>query len=335
MARAFGYTPGSFQVLCHHFRRQECPSFFDNPKPGPRTQPTKAATRDIIVKLRKSNHSVHEISEVLRARKMPPSPTAVREVLKSECFAPLPCRLDEERPTALRPSVARPANVRQLSLTPRRFETACGGLFLFVPGLVALDLEVLAKSAHLPGSVMISPSHALRAMLPLKFWSLEHRSHVMPYVADEGLILLVGFNVISKRSFLSEYSSRVGHAQIVKLQEANQGCVSGDRQFQGESFNLDIHSIPYYGEHPVVQCHFVAMRSRRQKSVLAILAQDLDGRAFCYAMPTCARVRSPTGSSSSTSNRRIRPFPPREAYRPQRRVDWLPAWKASLGTTPC
>jgi hypothetical protein len=29
--------------------------------------------------------------------------------------------------------------------------------------------------------------------------------------------------------------------------------------------------------------HFVAMRSRRQKSVLTFLAQDVDGRAFCYS----------------------------------------------------
>ncbi len=32
-----------------------------------------------------------------------------------------------------------------------------------------------------------------------------------------------------------------------------------------------------------MQAHFVAMRSRRQKSVLTFLAQDIDGRAFCYA----------------------------------------------------
>ena len=29
--------------------------------------------------------------------------------------------------------------------------------------------------------------------------------------------------------------------------------------------------------------HFVAMRSRRQQSVLTFLAQDVDGRAFCYS----------------------------------------------------
>ncbi|MSP98431.1 MAG: hypothetical protein EXR29_14690, partial [Betaproteobacteria bacterium] len=97
-ARAFGYTPGSFQVMCHQFRREPAPSFFVTPRPGPRSQPKKSAARDLIVALRKCNHSVYEISEVLKSRELALSPTAVREVLKAEGFAPLPRRLDEERP---------------------------------------------------------------------------------------------------------------------------------------------------------------------------------------------------------------------------------------------
>jgi hypothetical protein len=269
--------------MCHRFRREPTPSFFVTPQPGPRSQPKKSAARDLVVELRKRNHSVYEISEVLKSRDLGLSPTAVREVLKAEGFAPLPRRLEEERPDRPRPTLEAAADVRQLSLAPRRFETACGGLFLFVPGLVALALEGLAKSAALPGSKMIPASHALRSMLALKLWSIEHRSHVMPHVADEGLSLLAGLNIIPKRSFLSEYSSRVGHQQIVDLQTAYHKQIDGDGLFKGESFNLDFHSIPYYGEHPLVQCHFVAMRSRRQKSVLTFLAQDIDGRAFCYS----------------------------------------------------
>ena len=280
-ARTFGYTPGSFQVMCHRFRREPTPSFFLTPQPGPRSQPKKSAARDLVVELRKRNHSVYEISELLKSRNLGLSPTAVREVLKAEGFAALPRRLDEERPDRPRPSAEAAADVRQLSLAPRRFETACGGLFLFVPGLVALALDGLATSAALPGSKMIPASHALRSMLALKLWSIEHRSHVMPHVADQGLSLLAGLNVIPKRGFLCEYTSRVGHQQIVELQAAYYKQIDG--LWEGESFNLDFHSIPYYGEHPLVQCHFVAMRSRRQKSVLTFLAQDLDARAFCYS----------------------------------------------------
>jgi hypothetical protein len=282
-ARAFGYTTGSFQVLCHRFRRDKNPRFFLAPQPGPRSQPKKSAASDLIVELRKTNHSVYEISEILKSRGKPLSPTAVREVLKVEGFAALPRRLDEERPDVLRPTIEAVADVRQLSLAPRRFETMCGGLFLFVPGIVALDLEGIAKAAGLPGSKMIPGSHALRSMLALKLWSIERRSHVMPHVADQGLSLLAGLNTIPKRSFLSEYSSRVGHHQIVKLQAAYHKKVDSQALFPGESFNLDFHSIPYFGEHPGVQCHFLAMRSRRQKCVLTFLAQELDGRAFCYS----------------------------------------------------
>jgi hypothetical protein len=269
--------------MCHRFRRDRHPDFFVAPRPGPRSQPKKSAARAAIVELRKRNHSVYEISDALKARNIGLSPTAVREVLKAEGFAPLPRRLDAERPESSRPTTEPAADARQLSLAPRCFETACGGLFLFVPGLVALDLEHLAKTAGLPGSKMIPASHALRSMLALKLWSIERRSHVMPNVADEGLGLLAGLNVIPKRSFLSEYSSRVGHRQIVKLLASYHKRIAGDKLFEGDSFNLDFHTIPYYGEHPSVERHFVAMRSRRQKSVLTFLAQDVDGRAFCYS----------------------------------------------------
>jgi len=212
VAEAFGYTPGSFQVLCHHFRRDPNPVFFTSTRPGPRSQPKKSAARELIIELRKQNHSVYEISEVLKERKSPLSPTAVREVLKEEGFAPLPRRLDSERPDRPRPTIEPVADVRTLSLAPRTFTTRCGGLFLFVPDLVRLRLDQLAQSAHLPGSKMIPAEHALRSCLALKLWSIERHSHVMALVADEGLALFAGLNAIPKKSYLSEYSSRISHS---------------------------------------------------------------------------------------------------------------------------
>jgi hypothetical protein len=283
VARAFNYTPGSFQVMCHHFRRDPDPLFFVSPQPGPRSQPKKSAARNLIVELRKTNHSVYEISEQLKDRGTRLSPTGVREVLKAEGFAALPRRLDDERPERPRPTVMPTADVRQLSLAPRRFQTVFGGLFLFVPGLVRLSLDKLAAGADLPGSKMIPASHALRSMLSLKLWSIERRSQVMPHVADEGLALVAGLNCAPKRSFLAEYSSRLGHRQVVELLAAYHELGDSKQLFDGDSFNLDFHSMPYYGEHPTLEKSWVAMRSRRQKSVLAFLAQDLAGRAFCYS----------------------------------------------------
>lgn len=105
VARAFNYSPGSFQVLCHHFRRDPDPAFFVSTRPGPTSQPKKSASRDLIVRLRKQNHSVYEISTALKEHNCPLSPTAVGEVLKQEGFAPLPRRLDHERPNGPRPTI--------------------------------------------------------------------------------------------------------------------------------------------------------------------------------------------------------------------------------------
>ncbi len=283
VARDFGYTPGSFQVLCHRFRREVDPVFFSSPRPGPRSQPKKSAARDVAVALRKSNHSVYEISEHLKAHKLPLSPTAVRELLREEGFAALPRRLDEERPDRPRPTVESVADVRAFSLARRSFETSCGGLFLFLPDLVRLDLDAMALKAGLPGSDMIPSPHAVRSALALKLWSLERSSHVMALVADEGLALFAGLNAIPKKSYLSEYSSRTTRIHTTKLLAAFQERVHGDVLFPGRSFNLDVHSVPFHGDDPLVQRHSVAMRSRRQKSVLTFLAQDADGQAFCYS----------------------------------------------------
>jgi hypothetical protein len=236
-----------------------------------------------IVALRKKNHSVYEISEGIKERGHRLSPSAVRKILEAEGFAPLPRRLDEERPGRPHATAEPIADVRTFGLPAGRFETACGGLFLFIPDLVRLDVDGMARAAHLPGSRMIPATHALRSYLALKLWSIERKSHVMPLVADPGLALFAGLNCIPKKSYLSEYPSRIDHEKTMRLLGSWHDRVTGDKLFPGESFNLDFHSVPYFGEHPVVERHYVAMRSRRQPSVLSFLAQDAEGQAFCYS----------------------------------------------------
>src|SRR5229473_1259911 len=150
VARRFGYSPGAFRVLCHTFRRGELPEFFATARPGRREQPKKSRAHGQIVALRKRNYSVYEISRTLKEQGTPLSATAVREVLAKEGFAPLPRRLDEERPFRIGPTVEAVANVQDVILTKREFTTRLGGLFLFVPDLVRLDRDdALARGAKL------------------------------------------------------------------------------------------------------------------------------------------------------------------------------------------
>jgi hypothetical protein len=282
-ARRFGYSPGAFRVLCHAFRHGELPEFFATVPPGPRQQPRKNRAHEQIVALRKRNYSVYEISRALKEQGTPLSATAVREVLAAEGFAPLPRRLDEERPARVGPAVQAVADVRDFVLAPREFTTRVGGLFLFVPDLVRLDADAMALGAKLPGSTMIPAGHALRASLALKLWSIERKSHIMALVADEGLALFCGLNAMPKKSFLSEYSSRITPHKVARLLALWHGHLTAEALVTGQSLNLDFHSVPYFGEHPQVESHYLSKRSRRQPSILTFLAQDADSQVFCYS----------------------------------------------------
>jgi transposase len=282
VARRFGYSAGAFRVLCHAFRRGDLPEFFAATRPGRHEQPKKSRAHDQIVALRKRNYSVYEISQALKEQGMALSATAVREVLAAEGFAPLPRRLDEERPAGIGPNSQAVANVGDFVLSPREFTTTTGGLFLFVPDLVRLESDALAQAAKLPGSRMVPSAHALRASLALKLWAIERKSHIMALVADEGLALFCGLNAMPKKSFLSEYSSRITPQKVARLLALWHAQVTADL-FAGQSLNLDFHSVPYFGEHPLVESHYLAKRSRRQPSILVFLAQDADSQVFCYA----------------------------------------------------
>src|SRR6202521_5917842 len=283
VARRFGYSPAAFRMLCYDFRRGVLPDFFAVTRPGPRQQPKKNLAREQVVALRKRNYSIYDISRSLRQQGMPLSATAVREILPGERFVPLPRRLDPERPALVGPTTEAVADVRSFVLGPREFTTRVGGMFLFVPDLIRLDGEALARNAQLPGSRMIPAAHALRTALALKLWSIERKSHVMALVADAGLALFCGLNAMPKKSFMAEFSSRITPQKVALLLAGWHTQLAGEPIHAGLSFNLDFHSVPYFGEHPLVESHYLSKRSRRQPSILTFLAQDADSQVFCYS----------------------------------------------------
>src|SRR5216684_3182930 len=234
-AAKFGYTPGSFRVLCHQFRQDPKKPFFLNQREHPGSERSSASSgsslRDKVVALRKRNHSIYDISRVLADEQERLSAPAIWSILHQEGFARLPRRRDEERPVTARPATASIADVRQFDLSPREFRTEFGGLSVF----------------------------------------------------DEGLALFAGLNVIPKRSLLTEYSCRIEPSCYPKLMQRWFDAMSRLGLERGDSFHLDFHTIPFHGEDALVEKHYVSKRSRRQKGVLAFLAQDANRRFFCYA----------------------------------------------------
>jgi hypothetical protein len=283
-AAKFGYTAGSFRVLCRQFRQQPERPFFLTPIKGPKASPNKDDTRNQVVALRKQNLSIYDISRAMEETGGPKlGATAIALILKEEGFARLPKRGDDERPDRVGPQAAAVADVGQLDLTPRHFRTSFGGLFLFLPFLASMKFDQMIQKAGFPGSEMISAGHALRSLLALKLFGNARHSHVMSSVFDEGLALFAGLNVIPKRSFLTEYSCRIDPATYPKLMQLWFDAISRLGLERGVSLDLDFHTIPFHGEDALMEKHYVSKRSRRQKGVLAFLAQDADTRVFCYA----------------------------------------------------
>ena len=283
VATHFGYTPGSFRVLCHEFRHDPTRPFFLPSRQGPRPTPLRDRVRETIVALRKRNLSIYDISRALAAEGTPRGPVAVSLVLKAEGFARLSRRPDEDRPTHPQRTTAAVADVRALDLSPPQFRTQFGGLFLFVPFLAQVPLPAILNTAGFPGTRMIPAEHAVRALLALKLFGARRHSHVMAEVLDEGLALFAGLNAIPKRSFLTEYSCRIRPQSYPRLMQAWFDAVGRLGLARGVSFDLDFHTIPFHGEDALVQKHYVSKRSRRQKGILAFLAQDAGTRVFCYA----------------------------------------------------
>jgi hypothetical protein len=156
-------------------------------------------------------------------------------------------------------------------------------LFLFLPALAAMGFDRVINKCGLPGTKMVPAAHALRSLLALKLFGTQRRAHVMSAVLDEGLALFAGLNVVPKRSFLAEYSSRIVPACYSKLLRQWFDAMQNLGLEHGSSFDLDFHTIPFHGEDALLQKHYISKRSRKQKGILAFLAQDGDKRFFCYA----------------------------------------------------
>ena len=283
VAKRFGYTDGSFRVLVHQFRRNPKRKFFLPPAKGPHKAPRKDAVRQMVVSMRKQNLSIYDIHRVLKTKGKELSPVSVSKILKEEGFARLPRRADDERPDGLRPTVADIADVGRLDLAPQTLRTKFGGLYLFLPFLAAVPFDRIINQAGLPGSKMIPAAHAMRSLLGLKLFGSARHSHVMSYVLDQGLALFAGLNAIPKRSFLTEYSCRIDpgiYPTLMRLWFEAMATIGIDR---GLSFDLDFHTIPFHGEDALIEKHYISKRSRKQKGILAFLAQDAQTRVFCYA----------------------------------------------------
>jgi hypothetical protein len=169
----------------------------------------------------------------------------------------------------------------------RQFTTKVAGLFLFLPQLLQLDLANAVALAGLPGSEQIPPVQAFLALLLPKLLGHRRISHISDLCEDEGAGLWAGLNVLPKTTYATDYSyrtERIMHERLVAAVLAKTPL--GDPP---HTFNLDFHAIPFRGEDPDLEKHWVAMRNRALPAVMAFVAQAEPRRILCYATANVLR----------------------------------------------
>jgi hypothetical protein len=295
IAQRFGYSPGSFRVLCHRFRHDPDyrQGFFQILRTGPNLARVRDRARELVIALRKQYLSVYDIQRDLAQAGHTLSTHSITLILQEEGFARLTRRRDDERPPATQPEPAAIADIRTLEYTPRTFRTRLGGLFVFVPLMRDLRLAEVVRQARLPGSLMIPAEQAVRTLLALKLIGKERKSHVMGLVSDEGIALFAGLNVVPKRSYLASYSSSVDDRVNDRLMAAwfNETPRAGLKR--GDSFELDFHTVPANTTKEPLEKHYVSRRSRSQQGILTFLARDAELRVICYARAGIAKADQP------------------------------------------
>lgn len=284
VAERFGYTSNTLYVLASHFRAGKLGPFFVEGKPGPKSRPKRDPVRDTAISLRKSNYSIYDIARFLKDKGHHLSPRSVWEILREAGFSRLPRRLDEERPEHAKPEPAARADRRELDLSAdQRFQTQCAGLFLFLPDLLDLKIAEHVRKAKYPGTKAIPPLQYFLSVLALKLLGRERYSHVMDCCHDRGLALFAGLNAIPKTTALTTYSYRFVAQKNMRFLESFIKRAREVKSIRGNTFNLDFHSIPHFGEDSILEKHYVPRRSHAEKSVLVCLAHDGESRVFCYS----------------------------------------------------
>jgi hypothetical protein len=89
--------------------------------------------------------------------------------------------------------------------------------------------------------------------------------------------------MIDDTTYMDTYSHSFSPTLNEKFRKLWIGVLRRKNLIKGDSFNLDFHTIPFFGEDDFVERHYLSKRSRSQKSILVFLAQDAESHVFCYS----------------------------------------------------
>jgi len=295
VAHRFGYSIHTVNALRRDFKVGYLPPFFRPLVKGPKQpRPSTLQCKERIIELRKQNYSIDEIEEVLLREGITITAKTIYQILKAEGFARLFRRTHAERRIALQRAKepAETANVKEFG-SHRLVRTSYGGVFLFIPLILDLQLDSTFTETGFYGSKQIPTLNYLMSFMALKLIGKERLSHVVDLNFDYGLGTFAGLNVLPKAAAMTQYSYRNSRHLVVKLLKKWNGVLKDKGYIQGRHINLDFHSIPHWGEESQLENNWVPTRGKAMKSVLCFFAQDLDTTYLCYSNGQLSKEEAP------------------------------------------
>jgi transposase len=295
VAKKFNYSVHTINALRRDFKAGTLPPFFNPLTKGPKKRrPSSLKAKGRIIELRKQNYSIEEIEEVLLREQFDITAKTIYQILKDEGFARLFRRTHAEKRLALQ-QAKDPAEISRVkSFAAHRFvKTAYGGVFLFIPMIIDMQLDKIFNQVGFYGSKQIPRLNYLMSFLALKLIGKERLSHVNDLNFDYGLGTFAGLNVLPKIAAITQYSYRNPHNLVVNLLKKWNHVLKEKGYIKGQHINLDFHSTPHWGEESQLQKNWVPTRGKAMKSVLCFFAQDLDTTYLCYSNGQLSKEEAP------------------------------------------
>jgi hypothetical protein len=142
----------------------------------------------------------------------------------------------------------------------------------------------IVKESPLPESLAIRGEQACLSMLVLKLIGNDRLSRIRKYDTDRGFGLFASLNVLPKPSYMLSYSQRLSAQECLIFQERiiRSLIKSGPEFFQGDTINLDFHSIPHYGEDIKMENVWCGSKGKAMKGANTFFAADGQSNAILY-----------------------------------------------------
>ena len=291
VADRFGYTLASFNALRHKFKNRELIFQFTG-QPGPKGSRIPKEVQQRIFEIRRTRSlSNYRIAEILAIEGHEAHPRTISRLLKEAGFPPVPRRAKLDIGETVKGTIVPPeAHILKTEMLQGRKATcSVGGIFLFMPLIEQLRLPQVVEKALLPGSKQIPSLQYFLSFLALKLIGKERLSQINDLNFDEGMGLFAGLNVLPKCTAASDYSYRLDVDSLDRLLHGFVRQMNRQHVYRSKTINLDFHSIPHWGEHSVLDTHWVPTRGKRLKGALTLFAQDCQSGQFQYAQADILR----------------------------------------------